>query len=111
MSEACNIMVDREILNRDKKDFKLYQAILYGDKLLTAKLSKRVSCAIKNLPLRVQFAYEYSTINAVKAGVKNDPSLVLDDTLFIEGLIQTEEIVMLFEELLKKGDLNVQGEC
>jgi len=102
MSEVCKIMVDREILNRDKKNFKLYQAILYGDKLLTAKLSKRISCAIKHLPLRVQFHYEYSTIKAIEAGVKNDPSLVLDGRIFIEGLIQTEEIVMLFDELLKK---------
>jgi len=102
MSESCDVMVDGDVLNQDKKDFRLVHALLYGDKILTAKLSKRVSCAIKHLPLRVEFHYEYSTMKALESGVKKDPTLVLDDKIFIEGLIQTEEIVEMFENLLKK---------
>ncbi len=99
---TCDVMTNGDILNKDKKDFRLYTAILYGDKLLTAKLSKRISCAIKHLPLRVQFYYEYSTIKAIETGVKKDPTLVLENKIFIEGLIQTEEIVKRFNVLLQK---------
>ena len=103
MGTLCHVMSDGEILNENKKDCKLYKAVLYGDRILTEKLSKRVSCAIKYLPIRVQFTYEYSTIKALEVGVKKDPSLVLNNEIFIEGLIQTEEIVKIFEELLKRN--------
>jgi len=102
MNNSCSIISEGEILNEDKKDFRLFHATLYGDKILTVKLSKRVSCAIKHLPLRVEFHYEYSTLKALEFGVKKDPTLILDDKIFIEGLIQTEKIVEIFENLLKK---------
>jgi hypothetical protein len=57
--EACHEMANGEILNREREDLPLFKAVLYGDKNLTAKLSKRVSCAIKQLPLRVEFTYNY----------------------------------------------------
>jgi len=38
-------MANGEILNKDKK-YPLYFATLYGDRVLTAKFSKRLSCAI-----------------------------------------------------------------
>jgi len=101
MSESCDIMSEGEILNEGKSDFKLFHATLYGDRVLTAKLSKRVSCAIKHLPIRVEFNYEHNTIKALEAGVQKDPTLVLDGVIFIEGLIQTEEIVEKFENLIK----------
>jgi len=100
MNEACHIMSNNEILNNSQKDFPLFQAKLYGDRILTAKLSKRISCAIKHLSLRVQFHYEYSTIKAIDFGISKDPTLVIDDKIFIEGLVQTEIVVDKFEELL-----------
>ena len=42
-----------EILNEEKKEYPLYFATLYRDKILIAKFSKRLSCAIKHLPIRV----------------------------------------------------------
>ncbi len=107
MDEACHIMNNDEILNNSQKDFPLFQAKLYGDKILTAKFSKRISCAIKHLPLRVQFHFEYSIIKAVEAGIIKDPTLVLDDKIFIEGLSQTEIIVDNFQELLRQKGYDV----
>ena len=64
MSEACHTMNNGEILNTNKTDYPLFHAILYGDKVSTAKFSKRLSCAIKHLPLRVKFTFEYNTLKA-----------------------------------------------
>ena len=102
MNEACHTMVEGEILNADKTEFPLFRTVLYGDKVLSAKLSKRLSCAIKHLPLRLEFRYEYSTQKAVEMGIAKDPTLVLNDEVFIEGLIQAEEITQKFEAFLEK---------
>lgn len=98
--EACHTMENGEILNSDKIHYRLFEAVLYGDKVLTAKFSKRLSCAIKHLPLRVKFTYEYSTQKAIEKGVTKDPTLILDEKIFIEGLAQAEEITKKFENLL-----------
>ena len=100
MNEACHIMSDGEVLNADKTEYPLHEAILYGDKVLTAKFSKRLSCAIKHLPLRVRFRYEYDTMNAIEAGVSKDPTLSLDGQIFLEGLVSAEEITQAFEQLV-----------
>lgn len=99
MQESCHIMNDGEILNSDKKEYPLYEAVIYGDKYLSQKLSKRLSCAIKHLPIRVRFSYETDTQKAVEIGLSKDPSLVLDGKIFIEGLIQSEEITDKFKKL------------
>ncbi len=101
-NEACHTMSHGEILNADKREYPLFQAVLYGDKLLSAKLSKRLSCAIKHLPLRVQFTYEHSTQKAIENGIIKDPTLVLDNHIFIEGLTQAEDITQKFEQLLEQ---------
>jgi len=104
---VCREMQAGEILNPHKTHTPLFHALLYGDKTATAKLSKRLSCAIKNLPLRVQFAYEYSTQKAIEAGIQKDPTLVLDEEIFLEGLTQAEQITQAFEKLLKNKEKNV----
>ena len=98
----CREMKAGEILNPHKTEAPLFHAILYGDKVATAKLSKRVSCAIKHLPLRVQFEFEYSTEKAIEAGIKKDPTLVLDGEIFLEGLPQAEQISEAFEKRLER---------
>ena len=100
MIEACHEMHHGEILNKEKEEFPLYSATLYGDKILTAKFSKRLSCSIKHLPLRVAFRYEYSIKKAVEIGIAKDPTLVLNGDIFIEGLVQAEEISQKFQSLL-----------
>ena len=101
--EACHIMADGEVLNSHKLNAPLFKAVLYGDKNLTAKLSKRVSCAIKHLPLRVEFTYNYNIKDAIEAGVAKDPTLILNGEIFIEGLMQAEDITKKFEQFLKGG--------
>ena len=101
MSEACHEMVTGEVLNAAHSTYPLYKAVLYGDRVLTAKFSKRLSCAIKHLPLRLQFAYEYNTSKALEQGVRKDPTLMVDGKIFLEGLVQAEEITKAFEQMLR----------
>ena len=100
MIEACHEMHNGEILNKEKEEFPLYSATLYGDRVLTAKFSKRLSCSIKHLPLRVAFTYEYSVEKAVEMGIAKDPTLLLNGEIFLEGLVQAEEITQRFQSLL-----------
>ncbi len=100
MQDACHEMSNGEILNKEHGEFVLYDAILYGDRVLTAKFSKRLSCAIKHLPLRIAFRYEYNTQKALEVGVTKDPTLTLNGEIFLEGLVQAEEITKKFQELL-----------
>ena len=93
-------MQEGAILNALNPEFPLHKVILYGDKLSTAKFSKRLSCSIKHLPLRLLFRYEHNTLNAIEAGVMKEPTLVMDGLIFIEGLVQAEEITEKFEIFL-----------
>jgi len=106
MNEACHTMHEGEVLNAQKTAYTLFHAILYGDRVSTAKFSKRLSCAIKHLPLRVKFTFEYDTLKAVEKGVIQDPTLTLDGEIFLEGLVEAEIITEAFEKLLKKKDEN-----
>ncbi len=49
MSESCHEMKAGEVLNSSSTEYPLYEVIIYGDKINCAKLSKRLSCAIKHL--------------------------------------------------------------
>jgi len=99
---ACHTMQTGEVLNASHLEFPLHHAILFGDKVSTAKFSKRLSCSIKHLPLRLSFSYEYDTLRAIEAGVIMDPTLVVDGVIFLEGLIQAELITEKFKILLKE---------
>ncbi len=101
--EACHMMDEGEILNASKMEYPLFHAVLYGDRVSTAKFSKRLSCAIKHLPLRVAFHYEYDTQKALDAGVRKDPTLMLDGKIFLEGLIAAEAVTEAFEQLLEQN--------
>ncbi len=101
MSDVCQVMHDGEVLNAKHSEYPLFHALLYGDKVATAKLSKRVSCTIKYLPIRLSFTYEYDTLKAIEAGIIKDPTLVLNDEIFLEGLLTAEEIADAFAKLLK----------
>ena len=101
MSEACHEMVTGEVLNAAHSAYPLYKAVLYGDRVLTAKFSKRLSCAIKHLPLRLAFSYEYDVAKAMEQGVQKDPTLLVDGTIFLEGLVQAEMITEAFEKMLE----------
>lgn len=100
MTEACHEMKVGEVLNASYLQYPLYKAVLFGDKINCAKLSKRLSCAIKHLPIRVEFSFEYDTQKAVDKGITKDPTLLLNGNIFIEGLVQAEDITLKFEELI-----------
>jgi len=104
---VCREMQAGEVLNPHKTEAPLLYALLYGDKTATAKLSKRLSCAIKHLPLRVRFEYQHNTQKAIEAGIQKDPTLLLDGKIFLEGLPQAEHITEAFEKLLKEKKQNV----
>ncbi len=95
---SCHIMEEGEILNAGKSEYPLFHAVLYGDKVLTAKFSKRLSCAIKHLPLRLQCNYEHDTQKAVEQGISTDPTLLLDGKIFLEGLVSAETMTEAFEK-------------
>jgi len=101
--DVCRVMNEGEILNESHTEYPLYEGKLYGDKITTAKFSKRLSCAIKHLPIRIKFTYEYDTIKAIENGIGKNPTFVLNGKIFLEGLVQAEEITKKFEELLKKS--------
>ena len=100
MPIVCHEIENGEILNKEHREYPLYHAIIYGDKILTAKFSKRLSCAIKQLPMRVEFIYEHNIQKALDAGVSKDPTLILNGKIFIEGLPQAEAMTTKFQELL-----------
>ena len=99
--DVCRVMNEDEILNEKHSEYPLFNAVIYGSRVECAKFSKRLSCAIKHLPVRVKFSFEYDTLKAIEKGIAKDPTLVLDGKIFIEGLVQSEEITKKFEELLK----------
>ena len=98
--KACRVMNEGEILNEEHSEYPLFNAVIYGSRVECAKLSKRLSCAVKHLPLRIKFSFEYDTLKAIEKGIAKDPTLVLDGKIFIEGLVQSEEITKKFEEFL-----------
>ncbi len=102
IGDACHEMAEGEILNEVLTHVPLHKCTIYGDRVLSAKLSKRLSCAIKHLPIRLKFNYNSSIEDAIALGIRKDPTLVLDGEIFIEGLIQAEEITRRFEEMLHK---------
>ena len=102
MDNTCHTMAEGEVLNADQTAYPLYHAVLYGDRVSTAKLSKRLSCAVKHLPLRISFSYEYDTSKAVEKGIAKDPTLVLEGKIFLEGLVEAEVITEMFKKLVKE---------
>jgi len=101
MEYVCSELNNGEIINVSHKEYPLFYATLYGDKILCAKFSKRLSCAVKHLPIRVEFNFEYNTQKALDMGVSKDPSLVVNGEIFLEGLKEAEGITEKFQKLLK----------
>jgi hypothetical protein len=97
---ACHIMHEGEILNESHSEYPLYEGILYGGKVTTAKFSKRLSCSIRHLPLRLKFYFEYDILKAIETGVVKDPTLAVNGKIFLEGLVSAEDITKAFEQLI-----------
>ena len=107
MYDYCYALREGEILNESHPEWPLFVLTICGSKIESLKISKRIMCTLKHLPLRLQVFYEHNTIKCLELGGGNDPSVFLDRKLLFEGLIQAEEIKEIFEKLLKgaKNDL------
>ncbi|QOP45804.1 hypothetical protein [Sulfurimonas paralvinellae] len=97
---VCHEMSAGEVLNASHAEYPLHEALIYGSRLDCAKFSKRLSCAIKHLPIRVRFSFEHDPQKAIEQGITKDPTLVLDGEIFLEGLTQAEAITEAFEKLI-----------
>jgi hypothetical protein len=98
--DYCSEMGEREILNEKKENFPLFEVTIYGSRLESLKISKRLTCSIKHLPLRLKVHYERDTLSAIAAGVGEDPTVKLGDKFIIKGLIPAEEITDIFSKLM-----------
>ena len=103
MHDYCYALREAEILNEDHNEWPLFKLLICGSKIECLKISKRIMCTLKHLPLRLQVFYEHNTLTCLELGGGADPSVFLNNKLLFEGLIQAEDIKTIFEKLLK-GD-------
>jgi hypothetical protein len=101
--ETCADLYPGEILNAAHTEWPLFEACIYGDATLCTKLSKRLVCGVKHLPLRLSLKIITDTQAAVEAGAANDPTLFINGKPFIEGLAAAETLTAAFESLLKES--------
>ncbi len=99
--EYCYPLKEGEILN-DGKNYPLFEVTIHGSDTNRVKLSKRLVCAIKHLPLRLKIHYQKDTAKSIEKGVAKDPTLEYNGKFLAEGLISAEEITKIFEELLSE---------
>ncbi len=102
MYEYCYALREGEILNEGYPEWPLFVLTICGSKRECLKISKRIMCTLKHLPLRLQVFYENNAEKCIEMGGGGDPSVFLDGKLLFEGLIQAEEIKEIFENLLKE---------
>jgi len=98
----CYPLAEGEILHAEHKSWPLFRVTIHGSDIERIKLSKRLSCAIKHLPLRLQVHYEKDTMKSIQEGIAKDPTLTLNGKILLEGLVSAEEITKTFENLLKE---------
>ncbi len=98
--EYCYPLKEGEILNAEHKDYPFFKVEIHGSNNERVKLAKRLVCALKHLPLRLNIAYEKDTEKSIEAGVTKDPTLVYHDRFLAEGLVSAEELMEIFEALL-----------
>ena len=101
MHDYCYALREAEILNEGHNEWPLFKLLICGSKIECLKISKRIMCTLKHLPLRLQVFYEHNTLTCLELGGGADPSVFLDNKLLFEGLIQAEEIKTIFEKLIK----------
>lgn len=103
--KTCTPLASGEILNASHEEWPLFEAVIYGDATLCAKLAKRLVCGIRALPLRLRLNTITDTQAAIEAGASHDPTLFINGKPFIEGLVAAEEITKVFEKYLFKESL------
>lgn len=103
--EVCAPLDENGIVNANHPQWPLFEGVIYGDKTLCAKLSKRLVCGVKHLPLRLKLSIITDTEKALCNGITHDPTLLVNGKKLIEGLAAAEAITTIFETLLAKESL------
>jgi len=98
--EVCAPLDENGIINSDHPEWPLFEGVIYGDKTLCTKLSKRLVCGVKHLPLRLKLSIITDTEKAVENGISHDPTLLVNGEPLIEGLVSAEELEVDFQTLL-----------
>ena len=98
--EYCYPLKEGEILNDDHPEYPLFAVTIHGSDRERVKLSKRLVCAVKHLPLRLSIRYEKDVEKSITLGVHRDPTLMLDTKILAEGLVSAETLTEIFRTLL-----------
>ncbi len=101
-AEYCYALPEGEVLHAEHPEWPLFRVTIHGSDTERVKLSKRLVCAVKHLPLRLQIHYEKDPTKSIEEGVAKDPTLTLDGRILLEGLVSAEEITQTFEKLLQE---------
>ena len=97
-----------QILNKKHIQYPLYMGIVYGSKIDSTKLFKRLTCAVKHLPVRIELTFEYDPLMAMDKGITKDPTFMLGSSIVVQGLLQTEELEKEIKKfIIKEGDNHV----
>jgi len=98
--EYCYPLKEGETLNDDHPEYPLFAVTIHGSDRERVKLSKRLVCAVKHLPLRLSIRYEKDAEKSIALGVRRDPTLMLNTKILAEGLVSAETLTEIFETLL-----------
>lgn len=93
----CALPVQGEVINGHQPDWPLIDLTLYGNRNETAKLAKRVKCALRTLPMRVRLRYVRAPEAWVEAEISRLPALCGCGE-YHEGWMQTEEIAKVVSQ-------------
>lgn len=102
-AQYCYALREGEVLHADYPEWPLFNITIHGSDRERVKISKRLMCAVKHLPLRLQVHYEKNAINSIEKGISKDPTIVCNDHILLEGLVSAEEITETFKNLLKES--------
>ncbi len=103
--EYCYPLKEGEVLNDEHNEWELFDVTIHGSAKERVKLSKRLVCSLKHLPLRLRIQYEKDTETSIQKGVGADPSLEYNGKLIAEGLVSAEDLSDIFENLLKRSEM------
>ena len=98
--EYCYPLKEGETLNDEHPEYPLFAVTIHGSDRERGKLSKRLVCAVKHLPLRLSIRYEKDAEKSIALGVRRDPTLMLNTKILAEGLVSAETLTEIFETLL-----------
>jgi len=99
--EYCYPLKEGEILNQENLQYSLFFVTIHGSEYERTKLSKRLVCAVKHLPLRLTIHYEKDIEKSIEIGVRKDPTLTMGKEILVEGLVSAEKLTEIFQKLLK----------